>query len=221
MRSNVVNLSANVAVLRRWSHSRPGEALPENFASWKAANATEALQLQRQDPELVSLLNGTAPASLLADALQGHLSPIPVSQEQRASDARKAEMQALMTQQNGSGPHTDPKVRLKQPSPSWPQVLPRKSCTRLLEQDVAARARQAAQQEAELRRESAPARWLQPAPASDPTPNLELKMPVLPTGSIPEIQGQKFDVPNSVSNQQGEVDRINLARGASPSNSGR
>ena len=38
-------------------------------------------------------------------------------------------------------------------------------------------------------------------------------MPVLTyRGSIPEIQGQKFDVPDSVPHdQQGQVDRINLA----------
>ena len=156
MRSNVVNLSANVAVLRRWSHSRPGEALPENFASWEAANATEALQLQRQDPELVSLLNGTAPASLLADALQGALSPVPVSQEQRASDARKQEMQGLYDQsKTDEGLNLTQRVRLKSAFPELADKIARENpAPTYSEADVAARARQAAQQEAELRRES-------------------------------------------------------------------
>ena len=108
------DLSSNIAVLRRWSHSRPGEPLPANFAAWAAQNGTDAMQLQRQDPELVSLLTGKAPASLLADALQGQLSPIPVSEEQREADARKAEMQALYDQsQTEEGLSLTQKVRLQ------------------------------------------------------------------------------------------------------------
>ena len=145
MRSKMVDLSANVGVLRRWSHSRPGEPLPSNFASWEAANSTDALQLQRQDPELVSLLNGTAPASLLADALQGALSPVPVSQEQRASDARKAEAQSLYDQsKTEEGLTLTQKIRLQAAFPELADKIARENPAPVYsEQDVAARARQA------------------------------------------------------------------------------
>ena len=54
------------------------------------------MKLQAADPELVSLLRGTAPAGLVADALQGKLSPIPKSPQQRQEEATKAEVQQLM-----------------------------------------------------------------------------------------------------------------------------
>ena len=156
MRSKMVDLSANVGVLRRWSHSRPGEPLPSNFASWEAANSTDALQLQRQDPELVCLLNGTAPASLLADALQGQLSPIPVSETERASDARKAEAQSLYDQsKTEEGLTLTQKIRLQSAFPELADKIHRESPTPVVHpKDFARRALQAQQQEREVRLES-------------------------------------------------------------------
>ena len=150
------DLSSNVAVLRRWSHSRPGEPLPANFASWAATNGTDAMQLQRQDPELVSLLTGQAPASLLADALQGQLSPIPVSEEQRAADARKAEMQSLYDQsKTAEGLSLTQKVRLQAAFPELAaKVMKENPAPVYSEEDLAIRAQQQAQQQAEVRRAS-------------------------------------------------------------------
>ena len=56
----------------------------------------EFMALAKADPELVSLLDGTAPAGLVADALTGSLPPIPKSPEQRQSEARSAEIQQLV-----------------------------------------------------------------------------------------------------------------------------
>ena len=150
------NLSSNVAVLRRWANARPDEAMPSNFGQWATANGTEALLLQRKDPELFSLLSGTASASLVADALQGHLSPIPVSEEQREADTRKAEAQSLYDQsKTEEGLNLTQLVRLQAAFPELADKIARENPAPVYsEQDVAARARQVAQQEAELRRES-------------------------------------------------------------------
>ena len=91
----MVDLSSNIAVLRRWAHFRSDEPLPANFTAWRDTNGTDALQLQQQDPELFMLLSGTAPAGLVADALQGQFSPVPVTPAKREEQERKQEMQAL------------------------------------------------------------------------------------------------------------------------------
>ena len=150
------DLSSNIAVLRRWSHNRPGEPLPSNFGQWATNNGTDALMLQRKDPELFSLLSGTAPASLLADALQGQLSPIPVSEEQRAAEARKQEMQSLYNQsKTEEGLNLTQKVRLQSAFPELAEKVKRENPAPVYaEEDLAARAQQAAQQEAEVRRAS-------------------------------------------------------------------
>ena len=71
----MADLSSNIAVLRRWSLANPGTPMPTNYSEWRSANATEAMLLNRKDPELMALLTGTANAELLADTLQGLLSP--------------------------------------------------------------------------------------------------------------------------------------------------
>ena len=150
------DLSSNVAVLRRWANARPDEPMPSNFGLWATANGTEAMMLQRQDPELFSLLNGTAPASLVADPLQGQLSPVPVSEEQRAAEARKEEMQALYdASKSEEGLNLTQKVRLQSEFPELAaKVMKENPVPVFSEEDIAVRSQQAAQQEAEVRRES-------------------------------------------------------------------
>ena len=130
--------------------------MPSNFGQWATANGTEAMMLQRKDPELFSLLNGQAPASLLADALQGQLSPIPVSEEQREAEARKQEMQSLYDQsKTEEGLTLTQKVRLQAAFPELAEkVMKENPAPVYSEEDIAARAQQAAQQLAEIRRES-------------------------------------------------------------------
>ena len=156
MRITMADLSGNVAVLRRWAHSRPGEPLPKNYQQWAAENGTDAIQLVRKDPELVQLLSGTASASLVADALQGQLSPIPVSEEQREADARKEEAQALYdASRSEQGLNLTQKVRLQSAFPELAAKVQQENPTPVFsEQDIAARAQREAQQLAEVRRES-------------------------------------------------------------------
>jgi hypothetical protein len=49
--------------------------MPQSWAGFRDKNNTEAMEIQRRDPELVALLSGTAGAALRADALSGALSP--------------------------------------------------------------------------------------------------------------------------------------------------
>ena len=114
----MADLSSNIAVLRRWSLANPGTAMPTNYSEWRSANATEAMLLSRKDPELVALLTGTANAELLADTLQGLLSPTPVSEAERADQARKAEAQSLYeASKSEEGLNLTQKIRLQSAFP--------------------------------------------------------------------------------------------------------
>ena len=114
----MADLSSNIAVLRRWSLANPGTPMPTNYSEWRSANATEAMLLSRKDPELVALLSGTANAELLADTLQGLLSPTPVSEAERADQARKAEAKALYdASRSEEGLNMTQKIRLQSAFP--------------------------------------------------------------------------------------------------------
>ncbi len=63
--------------------------LPLDFSDWIKTNTTRALELQRKDHLLYSLLNGTASASLVADALSGVLSECPTPIEELEEKKRK------------------------------------------------------------------------------------------------------------------------------------
>lgn len=88
------NLGSNVNVLRRWACWSDG-ALPPDWKTFAMKNPGRATEVEMHDPELVSLLNGTAPASLLADALQGQFSPVAPEPAVRAEEARQKEVQDL------------------------------------------------------------------------------------------------------------------------------
>ena len=92
------NFSENVSVLRRWA-AHGGDTLPSDWETFERSNTLAAVELQRRDPELVSLLNGTAKAALVADALSGKLSSTPPDfvAVQRAAEAdRTAELMAKL-----------------------------------------------------------------------------------------------------------------------------
>ena len=114
----MVNLSSNVAVLRRWSLAQPGTSMPADFNAWRLENPLEVLLLTGKDPELVALLSDTAPAELLADTLQGLLSPTPVSQEEKAEATRKSEAQGLYdASRSEEGLNLTQKLRLESAYP--------------------------------------------------------------------------------------------------------
>ena len=71
-------------------------SLPLDFSDWIKTNTTRALELHKKAPQLYSLLNGTAPASLVADAHSGVLPESPTPIEELAEQKRKAEIQQLI-----------------------------------------------------------------------------------------------------------------------------
>ena len=85
-----------IPVLRRWADFEHVSPLPLDFSDWIKTNTTRALELQNKDPQLYSLLNGTASASLVADALSGVLSECPTPIEELEEQKKKAEVQQLI-----------------------------------------------------------------------------------------------------------------------------
>ena len=85
-----------IPVLRRWADFEHVSPLPLDFSDWIKTNTTRALELQKKDPQLYSLLNGTASASLVADALSGVLSECPTPIEELEEQKKKAEIQQLI-----------------------------------------------------------------------------------------------------------------------------
>ena len=80
-------LDSNLPVLRRWA-ALSEQPLPTDWRRFCDNNATESVKIRIADPELVSLLDGTAPASLRADAIDGTWGERP-SAEEVAEQARK------------------------------------------------------------------------------------------------------------------------------------
>ncbi len=85
-----------IPVLRRWADFEHVSPLPLDFSDWIKTNTTRALELQKKDPQLYSLLNGTAPASLVADAHSGVLTEAPTPIEELEKQKKKAEIQRLI-----------------------------------------------------------------------------------------------------------------------------
>ncbi len=84
----------NASILRRWAH-HSDTALPADWMAFVQANNTLAMNIQREDPVLVSLLRGEASASVMADAIEGKLSTKPESYDDRMKAQRQERMQHL------------------------------------------------------------------------------------------------------------------------------
>ena len=89
-------LDSNIPVLRRWASHSPEKPLPQDWGTFKAANAKEAIEIEQADPELVSLLEGTAPAGLRADVLQGKFSSSAPDLQAQAKVAKQESIQQLV-----------------------------------------------------------------------------------------------------------------------------
>ena len=114
----MADFSSSIAVLRRWATFDATEPFPADFAAWKQQNSTKYFQLAQSDPELVSLLSGTAPAGLVADALQGSLSPTPKTQEQRQAETVSAEVKELLETNPYKSGNLTQAMRLEQLDPA-------------------------------------------------------------------------------------------------------
>ena len=84
----------NTSVLRRWAH-HSDTALPADWVSFRQSNQTLAMNIEREDPTLVSLLRGSASASVTADAIEGKLSAKPQSYDDRMKTQHQERMQHL------------------------------------------------------------------------------------------------------------------------------
>lgn len=87
-------LHDSVNILRRWSQHHDGP-LPGNWKQFQEQNTRRAMEIEQTDPQLVSLLKGTASAGLRADALTGKFSPTAPTAEQVAKAQRQARIQEL------------------------------------------------------------------------------------------------------------------------------
>ena len=87
--------SSNPAVLQRFGSHFPQQSFPADFESWRTANTSDAIRLQENDPDLFRLMQGTAPAGAVAEALQGSFSPVPPDVAQMKAEAQKARLAEL------------------------------------------------------------------------------------------------------------------------------
>ena len=86
--------------------------MPASWDQYRTANASAALSIEARDPELVSLLKGTASATLRADALSNALSPVPPNEGQIKAEALKAEAQELFDKGRDEGLNLTEELRL-------------------------------------------------------------------------------------------------------------
>lgn len=143
------DFSTSIAALRRWESFSSDTPLPSNFAQWRQQNASLSMELSAKDPELYSLLAGTAPAGLVADTLQGKLSPIPATPEQRQSAQKKAEVQKLVDSNPYKSGNLTEMLQLESLDPQAAKSLRRQSGVQTpIERDEAQAAEKARHQEA-------------------------------------------------------------------------
>ena len=121
------DFSTSIAALRRWENFSSDTPLPSNLAEWRKTNGQEYMRLSAEDPELFSLLAGKAPAGLVADTLQGKLSPIPKPQEQRAAESKKAEVKQLIEANPYKSGNLTEKLKLEALDPAAAKALRRES----------------------------------------------------------------------------------------------
>lgn len=107
------------------------------------------MKLAANDPELESLLSGRASAGLVADTLQGKLSPIPKTPEERATEQQKAEVQKLVASNPYKSGNFTEMLKLESLDPQAAKSLRRQSGVQTpIERDEAQAAQKARHQEA-------------------------------------------------------------------------
>jgi len=121
------DFTSSVAALRRWSNFDAESPLPGDFSAWKQKNPQAWMKLASNDPELESLLSGRANAGLVADAIQGKLSPIAKTPEERATDQKKAEVKQLIENNPYKSGNFTEKLKLEALDPAAAKELRRQS----------------------------------------------------------------------------------------------
>ncbi len=110
------NLGNNVQVLRRWQ-AHGGGVLPADWTTFEKSNFLTALELKERDPELVSLLDGSADAGLVADALSGKLSSTPPDFEKQQKQAYVNRTNALLAKLEAGKANLQERVELEERAP--------------------------------------------------------------------------------------------------------
>ena len=95
----------------------------------------------------MSLLSGSAPAGLVADALQGSLSPTPKTQEQRQKEATSAEVQELIEASPYKAGNFTQAMRLEELDPAAAKKLRTEAGVQTITERNEAEAAQKQQQE--------------------------------------------------------------------------
>ena len=116
-------LDSNLSVLRRWADVSD-QPLPSDWLGWCSRNLKKSVEIRIEDPELVSLLDGTASAKLRADAIDGTWAA-KVSPEDKAEAARRDEIENITKQGNpygtdstGTGANLTAQMRLQTLDPA-------------------------------------------------------------------------------------------------------
>ena len=81
-------------MLRRWA-AQSEYPLPEDFRGFASANMEQAVKIMAADPELVSILDGSASAGLKADVIDGVWPEVCSTPEQQAAEKQQQMGQEL------------------------------------------------------------------------------------------------------------------------------
>ena len=123
-------LDNNVSVLRRWAAHSPDTALPRDWDEFAKSNLKLSEQISQADPELVSLLAGTANATLRANALSGQFSATPPDPEKRQHAEKQDTIRQLIEMQpwqNGRVVHLTAALMLEDLAPETARKERRKA----------------------------------------------------------------------------------------------
>lgn len=91
----MADYSNDLNVLGRFDAAFPGEPFPQDGKQFLQANVTRSQELQQSDPELHSLLAGTASAGLHAQVIAGTFSRTVPDYQAEQERAQRAEVQRL------------------------------------------------------------------------------------------------------------------------------
>ena len=136
------NLGNNIQVLRRWQ-AHGGGALPADWTTFEKANILAAVSIKERDPELVALLDGSADAGLVADALSGKFAPTPPDLAKQQKQDSVNRMNELLAKLEAGEANLQERVELEERAPEeFQKVMSKVGPTP--EQIAAAKAQKAA-----------------------------------------------------------------------------
>ena len=91
--------------------------MPDDFRDFSDRYLTESMLIRQRDPQLVSILEGTADGNLKADVVSGKFDIVAPTEEQQAEAARKAEAQRLFDSNPFANNNLTDQMKLRQLAP--------------------------------------------------------------------------------------------------------